>query len=88
MTLEEIDKENTPMHADTIINKFIKVGRPYYKYCTHRTYHEMYPDEQHCSFNESHPDFTPYAKNGFVDEEFQEFHSKDGLRFATYTNFS
>lgn len=88
MTLEEIDKENTPMWADTIINKFIKVGKPYYKYCTHRTYHEMYPNEQYYSFNQPHPDFKPYAKNGFVDEEFQEFYSKDGLRFVTYTNFS
>lgn len=28
-----------------------------------------------------------FAKDGFVDTEFAEFHTKEGLRFATYTDF-
>lgn len=31
---------------------------------------------------------TPFAKDGFVDTQYGEFHTKAGLRFSLYTDFS
>ena len=89
MTKDEI--LNSDLNNDTkeyIIKNYIDKNIPYYQFCSHRTYHIMYPNEPNYYYYINHPDFTPYAKNKFVDEEYSEFHSKDGLRFVTYIDFS
>ena len=58
---------------------------------SHRTYCQRHPEEGNyvAGTNREIIDmFTPYALNNTVDAYYSEFISKDGLRFATYTNFS
>lgn len=90
--IKSIKELPNDMDFDTI--KYIKEtyldkNLPYFQYCSNRTYHIMHPNKSFYYNNyNSHSDFTHYAKNKFVDKEYCEFHSKDGLRFATYTDFS
>lgn len=58
---------------------------------SHKTYCLRHPEENHyfIGTNQEIVDmFTPYALNDTVDAYYSEFISKDGLRFATYTDFS
>lgn len=58
---------------------------------SHKTYCQKHPEEENyfADTNREIIDmFTPYALNNTVDIYYSEFISKDGLRFATYTNFS
>ena len=58
---------------------------------SHRTYCQRHPEEGNyfAGTNREIIDmFTPYALNNTVDAYYSEFISKDGLRFATYTDFS
>lgn len=87
-SVEELPDGMNPDTVKYLKDNYFDKNLPCFQYCSHRTYHIMFPDEPTYYYSNSHPDFTPYTKNGFVDEEFQEFHSKDGLRFVTYTNFS
>ena len=87
-SIEELPDNMNSETIKYIKEKYFDKHLPYYQYCSHRTYHIMHPNEPTYYYSNNHPDFTPYAKNKFVDDEYNEFHSKDGLRFATYTDFS
>ena len=88
-SIEELPDDMNPDTVKYIKENYFDKNLPYFQYCSHRSYHIMHPNEPTYYYdNISIPDFTPYAKNRFVDFEFSEFQSKDGLRFAIYTNFS
>lgn len=88
-SIEELPNNMNPDTVKYIKEKYFDKNLPYFQYCSHRSYHIMHPNEPTYYYdNVSIPDFTHYAKNGFVDFEFSEFQSKDGLRFAIYTDFS
>ena len=80
------------MNSDTvkyIKEKYFDKNLPYFQYCSHRSYHIMHPNEpSYYGGYILYPDFYPYAKDKYVDRTYEEFYSKDGLRFATYTDFS
>lgn len=87
-TIDDLHHPYNKSMFNIIKKDYLDKGIPFYEFCSHRTYYEMHPDEGSYNYSIEHPDFTKYAKDGFVDEEFTEFHSKDGLRFVTYTDFS
>lgn len=60
-------------------------------YNSHRTYAEKHPEENHYSVAIPKEDvemFKYFARDGFVDEKYNEFHNDEGMRFATYSDFS
>ena len=60
---------------------------PYYQYCTSKTYEEMYPNSfDPCPWDISK--FVEYAKDDTIDENYSDFITKEGLRFALFTDFS
>ena len=62
-------------------------GIPYYQYCTSKTYGEMYPGSfDQCNWNISK--FVEYAKDDTIDKNYSDFITKEGLRFALFTDFS
>lgn len=68
-----------------------KYGEQTIFFDSHKTYCRKHPEEEKyfAGTNQEIVDmFTPYALNNTVDAYYSEFISKDGLRFATYTDFS
>ena len=63
---------------------------PYYQYCTSRSYFEMNPTEQrwHDSYTNYNNNLIKYAKGYMIDGNYSDFITKDGLRFALFTDFS
>lgn len=61
------------------------------KYYTHRTYHyDFYDKNTYFSHNQKYKSLKleQYAKDGFVDYDFDELITKENLRFVLYTDFS
>lgn len=82
--------------ADWVISNYITKGLPYYQYCTGRTYREMHPDERDyqtfehyiSKIKESVPNIGEYVDESEIDLHYSDFITKDGLRFAVFTDFS
>lgn len=63
---------------------------PYYQYCTSRSYFEMNPTEPrwHDSYTNYNNNLIKYAKGYMIDGNHSDFITKEGLRFALFTDFS
>lgn len=88
MTVDEL--KETGYNNDRI--KYIKENYfdknlPYYQYCTSETYDKMYSGSfDSCNWNISK--FIKYAMNGMISRKHSDFVTKEGLRFALFTDFS
>ena len=62
---------------------------PYYQYCTSRSYFEMNPTEQrwYNSYTNYNNNLIKYAKGYMINGNYSDFITKDGLRFALFTDF-
>lgn len=62
---------------------------PYYQYCTSRSYFEMNPTEYrwYNSYKNYNNNLIKYAKGYMIDGNYSDFITKDGLRFALFTDF-
>lgn len=62
------------------------------RFDSHRTYRNTHPNENYyynpVTSKEDEEKFKPYAKDGYVDCAATEFHTPEGLRFVTYTDFT
>lgn len=60
---------------------------PYYQYCTSETYNKMHSGSfDSCNWGISK--FIKYAMNGMISRKHSDFVTKEGLRFALFTDFS
>lgn len=88
MTVDEL--KETGYNNDRI--KYIKENYfdknlPYYQYCTSETYDKMHSGSfDSCNWNISK--FIKYAMNGMISRKHSDFVTKEGLRFALFTDFS
>lgn len=88
MTVDEL--KETGYDNDRI--KYIKENYfdknlPYYQYCTSETYDKMHSGSfDSCNWNISK--FIKYAMNGIISRKHSDFVTKEGLRFALFTDFS
>lgn len=88
MTVDEL--KETGYDNDRI--KYIKENYfdknlPYYQYCTSETYNKMHSGSfDSCNWGISK--FIKYAMNGMISRKHSDFVTKEGLRFALFTDFS
>lgn len=88
MTVDEL--KETGYDNDRI--KYIKENYfdknlPYYQYCTSETYNKMHSGSfDSCNWGISK--FIKYAMNGMISRKHSDFITKEGLRFALFTDFS
>ena len=86
--LEKIgyDKDRINYIKENYFNKNL----PYYQYCTSRSYFEMNPTEPRWvdSYTNYNNNLIKYAKGYMIDGNYSDFITKDGLRFALFTDFS
>ena len=74
-----------------IDNEYFSKNLPYYHYCTSKTYLEMHPNESRTWFDgyrNYDKRLVKYAKDGVIDNNYSDFITKEGLRFALFTDFS
>ena len=74
-----------------IASEYLLKGLPYYHYCTSKTYLEMHPNESRTWFDgyrNYDKRLVKYAKDGVIDNNYSDFITKEGLRFALFTDFS
>lgn len=87
-SLEKIgyDKDRIKYIKENYFNKNL----PYYQYCTSRSYFEMNPTELRWvdSYTNYNNNLIKYAKGYMIDCNYSDFITKDGLRFALFTDFS
>lgn len=90
MSLEEVNESRfSDEQKKYIIEEYINKNRPYYQYCTSKTYHEMNPSEPNYPWYSDYSlsDYSVYAKNAIIQGE-SDFVTKDNIRCALYTDFS
>lgn len=87
-TVDELKKLNYDEgRIKCIKDELFAKGLPYYQYCTSKTYEEMYPHSlEPCLLGISK--FIKYAKDDTIDKKYSDFITKEGLRFALFTDFS
>ena len=74
-----------------IDNEYFSKNLPYYHYCTSKTYLEMHPNESRTWFDgyrNYDKRLVKYAKDGVIDNNYSDFITNEGLRFALFTDFS
>lgn len=90
-TVEELEEECINIDLiEYIKENYLSKNRLYYRYCTSKTYHKMHPDEFRTWFDgyrNYDKRLVKYAKDGVIDNNYSEFITKEGLRFALFTNF-
>lgn len=91
MTLEEVNESNRLSDAQKkyIVEEYINKNKPYYQYCTSKTYHEMNPNERNYPYYGEYDlgELQKYAKDTIISGQ-SDFVTKDNLRCALYTDFS
>lgn len=83
--LKEIGYDNDRIKY--IKENYFDKNLPYYQYCTSETYDKMHPGSfDSCIWDISK--FIKYAMNGMISRKHSDFVTKEGLRFALFTDFS
>lgn len=91
-TVDELEKLGYDKDRINYIKEnYFDKNLPYYQYCTSQSYYKMHPIESKynnygCSYYDRR--LEKYAKDGIIDCKYSDFITKDGLRFALFTDFS
>ena len=90
-TVEELEEACINIDLiEYIKENYLSKNRPYYRYCTSKTYYKMHPDEK--NFNYVYGDYDQrlikYTYDTIINGNYSDFITKEGLRFALFTDFS